>query len=105
MRMVSPFSGSVIEGTAERGARSETEGARWRPGCACICGGEDERTPVVEVGIGVGYFWIACSRSEGEDRACLFDGLGRPGEDENGSKAGNNVGAGRFTPDVGDRFG
>jgi hypothetical protein len=61
--------------------------------------------PVVEVGTGVGYFCIACSRAEGEDRACLFEGLGRPGEDEKGSKAGSNVGAGRFTPIADGRLG
>jgi hypothetical protein len=61
MRNVSPFSGRVIEGTAERGARSETEDCvLCRPGLALIRGGgggEEERMPVVEVGIGVGYFW------------------------------------------------
>jgi len=60
--------------------------------------------PVVDVGIGVGYLWFAASRSEGEDRF-LFNGLGRPGDEEKGSKAGSSVGAGRFTPDVDGRLG
>ena len=56
--------------------------------------------PVVELGFGVGYLEKAFSRSEGEDRACLLCGRGKPGEEENGSKAGSSVGAGRFTPPV-----
>lgn len=56
----------------------------------------------MEVGIGVGYFWYAASRSEGEDRACLLEGRGKPGEEEKGSNAGRRDGAGRFTPAVED---
>ena len=100
MRNISPFSGRVIEGTAERGARSEIEDCvRCRPGLAAIRGGEEDRIPVVEVGTGVGYFWKAFSRSKGEYRACLLDGRGSPGEEE-GSNAGRSDGAGRFTPAV-----
>lgn len=69
-------------------------------------GGDDDKIPVVEVGTGVGYFSYATSRREGENSVCLFDGLGRPGE-EKGSKAGSSDGAGRLTPaaagNVGDR--
>ena len=53
---------------------------------------------MVDVGIGVGYFRYAASRSEGEDIACRFAGRGNPGEEDNGSKAGSNDGAGRFRP-------
>jgi len=54
----SPFAGSTTEGTAESGARSDTEDCvRCKHGLAgWIRGGEDERMPVVDVGIGVGYF-------------------------------------------------
>jgi len=61
--------------------------------------------PVVDVGIGVGYFWYAASRSEGEERACLFEGRGKPGDEENGSNAGSSDGAGRFTPEIGGKLG
>jgi len=106
MRSVSPFSGRLIEGTLESGARSETEDCvLCRPGLALIRGGEEERIPVVEVGTGVGYFWKAASRSEGEKRACLLSGRGNPGEEDSGSNAGSSVGAGRFTPAVEGRLG
>ncbi len=100
MRSSSPFSGRVMEGTAESGARSETEDwVRCRPGLSSgMRGGEEDRIPVVEVGTGVGYFSYAASRREGENSACLFEGLGRPGEEEKGSKAGSSDGAGRLTP-------
>ncbi len=49
--------------------------------------------PVLEVGIGVGYLENALGA-----RACLFNGLGRPGEEEKGSNGGSRDGAGRFTP-------
>jgi hypothetical protein len=94
IRKISPFSGIVIEGTAERGARSETEDCvRWRPGLVWIRGGEEDRIPVVEVGIGVGYLAYTASRSDGEERAFLV-GRGSPGEELNGSNAGKR----RFTP-------
>jgi hypothetical protein len=48
---------------------------------------------------------MASSCSEGEDLACLFKGRGSAGEEENGSKAGSSVGAGRFTPAADGRFG
>jgi len=106
MRNISPFSGRLIEGTADRGARSETEDCvLCRPGLALIRRGEEDKIPVVEVGTGVGYFWKAASRSEGEDRACLFSGRGNPGEEDSGSNAGRSVGAGRFTPAVEGRLG
>jgi hypothetical protein len=58
MRSGSPFSGRAIERTAERGARSETEDCvLCNPRLALIRGGEEEIIPVVDVGIGVGYFW------------------------------------------------
>lgn len=59
------------------------------------CGGEEERIPVLDVGIGVGYLRKAFDGLT-SPRACRFKGLGRPGEDS--SKGGSKVGAGRFTP-------
>lgn len=60
MSSVSPLPLRTMVGTAESGARSETDdwareaklvgGPRWTPG------GEDESMPVLEVGRGVGYF-------------------------------------------------
>jgi hypothetical protein len=47
---------------------------------------------VLEVGTGVGYLRNAF------EVACLFAGRGKPGEEESGSNAGSNDGAGRFTP-------
>lgn len=51
--------------------------------------------PVAEVGRGVGYFKYASCR-EGEYNACRFEGRGNPGDEDSGSKAGSNDGAGRF---------
>jgi hypothetical protein len=67
-------------------------------GRPCTRGGEEESIPVVDVGIGVGYLLYRASLCEGEDRACLLNGRGRPGELESGSNAGSSDGAGRFTP-------
>ena len=50
--------------------------------------------PVLEVGMGVGYFRYALAV------ACRFAGRGRAGDEENGSNAGSRDGAGRFTPAV-----
>jgi len=61
------------------------------------CGGDEEITPVEDVGIGVGYLCFSLY-FEGETRATRFAGRGRDGEEENGSNAGSNDGAGRFTP-------
>lgn len=90
MKSISPFSLSSREGTADRGARSErVVCVRTRPR-----GGEDERIPVLEVGIGVGYLTKGIGPS-GPSRAPRFKCLGRPG-DEEGSKGGSKEGAGRF---------
>jgi hypothetical protein len=88
-------------GTVESGARSESEDwVRCRPGLGSgMRGGDEERIPVVDVGIGVGYFRYAASRCDGDNTACLLDGRGRAGEDR-GSKAGSSEGAGRLTPAV-----
>jgi len=107
MRTGSPLSSSVMDGTAERGARSETvDCVRCVPGRRddSSCGGEEGMIPVEDVGTGVGYFWLAAVCSIGETRAWRFTGRGRPGEEENGSNAGSNegAGAGRFTPATGD---
>ena len=107
MRTGSPLSSSVIDGTAARGARSETAdcvrciGGRRNE---CTGGGEEDIIPVEEVGTGVGYFWLEGTFSDGKTRAWRFAGRGKPGEEENGSNGGNNdgVGAGRFTPATGD---
>lgn len=52
---------------------------------------------VEDVGTGVGY--VACS-----SRASRFrlSGLGKAGDEDNGSKAGRREVAGRFEPDVGE---
>ncbi len=63
-------------------------------GLACARGGDEDIIPVVEVGIGVGYFVYAAADLVGEH--ILFDGRGKPGEEDNGSKAGSRDGAGRF---------
>jgi hypothetical protein len=104
MRRVSPFSFSSMEGTAERGTRSDTvDWVRWSAGLEPTCGGLDERMPVLDVGAGVGYVTQALAV------ACRFVGRGRPGDDDRGSNGGNSEGAGRFTPAVegrdGSRFG
>lgn len=71
--------------------------ARLRAGRTAGRGGEEEMIPVVEVGTGVGYLAYIESRSEGEKRACRFEGRGKPGEEEDsGSNAGSREGAGRF---------
>jgi hypothetical protein len=102
MRSSSPESGRMMVGTEESGARSDTEDwVRCRPGLPfCKGGGEEDRIPVVDVGTGVGYFLYAASCCEGEPSACLFEGRGRAGEEEKGSKAGSSEGAGRLTPAV-----
>jgi len=99
----SPFSGSITVGTADNGARSErTDCVRARPGRErdCILGGLDDNIPVVEVGTGVGYF---CCGDEVWKSVCRFRGLGKPGEEEKGSKAGRREGAGRFVPAIGSK--
>jgi hypothetical protein len=52
---------------------------------------------VEEVGTGVGY--VVCSSNASRFR---FRGLGRAGEDENGSKAGRREVAGLLDPGVGE---
>ena len=54
----------------------------------------------MDVGIGVGYFRYAASRSDGDKTACLLEGRGKAGEEDRGSKAGSSEGAGRLTPAV-----
>lgn len=84
----SPFSESSTVGTADRGARSEC--ALVRPG---LRGGELERMPVLDVGMGVGYFrrsWLPVF--------WRFSGRGRPGDEDSGSKGGSKDGAGRLEP-------
>lgn len=65
-------------------------------------GGDDGTMSVEDVGMGVGYFRFSGSSWEGDTRARRLAGRGRHGEDENGSNAGSNEGAGRFTPATGD---
>ena len=90
---VSPFAGSVTDGTAESGALSlaedwDRERAGWRGR-----GGEDERIPVLEVGTGVGYFRYASLAV-----AWRLAGRGSPGDEESGSKGGRSDGGGRVLP-------
>jgi hypothetical protein len=47
----------------------------------------------------------AASRSEGDERACLLDGRGNPGDEDNGSKAGSSDGAGRLVPAIDGKLG
>lgn len=57
--------------------------------------------PVEDVGIGVGYFCFSLFNLDGDTRAKRLLGRGKDGEDGNGSNAGSNEGAGRFTPATG----
>lgn len=92
-------------GTAHNGARSDTvdcvrcsdglpSGLSWSRG------GEDERIPVVEVGIGVGYLVKSCR--SGDLSLIRLTCRGRLGEDEAGSKAGSR--AGLFVPASGGKL-
>lgn len=111
--MGSPPASSSIVGTVLSGTRSDAvENVLFMPGRRdCVrCGGEDERTPVDEVGTGVGYFCLALrylvghvlvgERSLEDSRATRFTARGSAGDDEYGSNAGSNdgTGAGRLTP-------
>lgn len=92
-------------GTAERGALSIDDWVRCRPARACAAGGEEERIPVVDVGIGVGYLY-ADSYSAVEVRTLLLFRPGKVGEEEgSGSKAGSKVGTGRFVPAIAGKVG
>lgn len=93
-----------MEGTVESGVRSENvesvlESPRRR--VRGNCGGDEEITPVEDVGIGVGYSCFSLY-FDGETRATRFAGRGSDGEEENGSNAGSNDGAGRLTPATGE---
>lgn len=55
---------------------------------------------VEEVGTGVGYSCLWCFAGDAWVRC--FAGRGRAGEEENGSNAGSNDGAGRFWPATGE---
>jgi hypothetical protein len=59
--------------------------------------GEEVRMAVEDVGTGVGY--VVCSSNASRFR---FGGLGRAGEDENGSKAGSRKVVGLLAADDGD---
>lgn len=92
----SPFSGSMSVGTADRGARSDAAEKVRRADAreAAIPGGDEDIICVEEVGTGVGYVDTAGSR------ATRFWGLGREGDEDKGSKAGNRD-AGRLMPAAG----
>lgn len=95
MKSTSPLSWSSREGTADRGARSEAvDCARTKAAPEGWTREGEERIPVLEVGMGVGYF-IKETGPSGPLRAPRFEGLGRPGEEE-GSKGGSKEVAGRF---------
>lgn len=94
-RTGSPLSGSVIDGSAERGTRSERED--WllaRRGLRAETGrGGDEKIPRDEEGAGVRYLFSWSSGGMRDLRRFEHGG------DENGSNAGSRgPGAGRFTP-------
>lgn len=99
IRSISPFSLSSTEGTADKGARSDTvDCERPSPGLEdWTRGGEDDKIPVLDVGMGVGYLRNALD-SMNLSRFCLLAGRGNPGEDESGSNGGSKEGAGRFIP-------
>lgn len=94
-RTGSPLPGSVIDGRAERGTRSER--ADWllaRSGLRAETGrGGDEKIPRDEEGTGVGYLFSCSSKGTRDLRRFEHGG------DEKGSNAGSKgPGAGRFTP-------
>jgi hypothetical protein len=100
MRRVSPFSFSSMEGTVERGTRSDAvDCVRCRAGLGPTRGGLEERMPVLDVGAGVGYVRKALAV------ACLLFGRGRPGDEDKGSNGGSSEAACRFTPAVEGRDG
>lgn len=101
MRRVSPFSLSSTEGTADRGARSDTMlGARWGGGWAWTRGGDEDRMPVLEVGTGVGYFrkslLLTPDALLGAESGLLWrlggtlGSPGSPGDDDSSSRGGSS---------------
>ena len=58
-----------------------------------MCEGEDDITPVEDVGTGVGYLGLSSSYRIAASEAMRFAGRGSVGELDN-SNAGSNVGAG-----------
>ncbi len=116
MSVGSPCSESSTEGTAAKGARSESaEMVRWR-GFRVLDGWEATGalgTKVDEVGSGVGRTCFSFSSPCLSGDACIrrFAGRGRTGEDDcDGSNVngGSSEGAGRFFPmicEVGEELG
>lgn len=97
--MVLPSLLSVIAGTAPRGVRSESvEYVRGILDFNCKTReGDEVKMAVDEVGTGVGY--VVCSSNASRLR---LGGLGRAGEDVNGSKAGSREVAGLLEPGRGE---
>ena len=62
-------------------------------------GGEDERIPVLDVGIGVGYLKREFDPIDSPG-AFLLVGRGRPGDEDRGSNGGSSEGAGRLVPAI-----
>ncbi len=86
-------------GTAPSGVRSESVEAGLTVSDANVRmrDGEDVKMAVEDVGTGVGY--VVCSSNASRFR---LRGLGKAGEDENGSNAGNREVAGLLEPGVGE---
>lgn len=98
MSVGSPLLSNSIEGTADRGARSEKEDMGRGGRVLGSCGGDDDGIYVEEVaGSDLGKLPSSSSNEETRER---FAGRGKDGDDDDGSNAGNSEGAGRFMPTI-----
>lgn len=96
MSVGSPLLSNSIEGTADRGARSEKEDMGREGRLLGSCGGDDDGIYVEEVARSdPGKLPLSLSNEETRER---FVGRGKDGDD--GSNAGNSDGAGRFVPTI-----
>lgn len=98
MSVGSPLLSNSIEGTADRGARSEKEDTGREGRVLGSCGGDDDGIYVEEVAISdFGKLPLSSSNEETRER---FEGRGKDGDDDEGSNAGNSDGAERFVPTI-----
>lgn len=98
MSVGSPLLSNSIEGTADRGARSEKEDTGREGRVLGSCGGDDDGIYVGEVAISdFGQLPLSLSNEETRER---FVGRGKDGDDDEGSNAGNSDGAERFVPTI-----
>lgn len=98
MSVGSPLLSNSIEGTADRGARSEKEDTGRDGRVLGSCGGDDDGIYVEEVAIS-DFEKLPLSSSNEETRE-RFVGRGKDGDDDEGSNAGNSDGAERFMPTI-----